>query len=99
MIGWSALALVLALQRSLLVEQDFALGQATFTAGIGEHSADVRARICSRLAFLGVALDEEKNREERTDDRRISRGPVDVWVIPTNEELEIARMTFAELTR
>jgi len=69
----------------------------TFTAGIGEHSADVRARICSRLAFLGIVLDEEKNREERTDERRISRGPVDVWVIPTNEELEIARMTFAEL--
>jgi acetate kinase len=71
----------------------------TFTAGIGEHSADLRARICARLAFLGVALDDAKNREARTDERRISRGPVDVWVIPTNEELEIARMTFAELTR
>jgi len=69
----------------------------TFTAGIGEHSADVRARICSRLAFFGIVLDEDKNREERTNERRISRGPVDVWVIPTNEELEIARMTFAEL--
>jgi len=69
----------------------------TFTAGIGEHSADVRARICSRLGFLGVALDDDKNREPRTDERRISRGPVDVWVIPTNEELQIARMTFAEL--
>jgi acetate kinase len=70
----------------------------TFTAGIGEHSAGMRSRICRRLAFLGVVLDEEKNHEARTGERRISRAPVDVWVIPTNEELEIARMTFAELT-
>src|ERR1043165_595805 len=69
----------------------------TFTAGIGEHSASMRTRVCSRLSFLGIALDEERNRETRTDERRISRGPVDVWVIPTDEELEIARMTFAEL--
>jgi acetate kinase len=69
----------------------------TFTAGIGEHSSSMRTRICNRLGFLGVALDEEKNRAARTGERRISRGPVEVWVIPTNEELEIARMTFAEL--
>jgi acetate kinase len=69
----------------------------TFTAGIGEHSAGMRARICSRLGFLGVTLDEAQNRAGGTGERRISRGPVDVWVIPTNEELEIARMTFAEL--
>jgi acetate kinase len=69
----------------------------TFTAGIGEHSPAMRTRICDRLGFLGVELDEEKNRGARTDERRISRGPVDAWVIPTNEELEIARMTFAEL--
>jgi acetate kinase len=69
----------------------------TFTAGIGEHSPSLRSRICRRLGFLGVALDEEKNREARTGERCISRGPVAVWVIPTNEELEIARMTFAEL--
>ena len=69
----------------------------TFTAGIGEHSASMRSRICHRLGFLGVDVDEELNRAVRTDERRISRGPVDVWVIPTNEELEIARMTFEEL--
>jgi acetate kinase len=69
----------------------------TFTAGIGEHSASMRSRICSRLAFLGIELDEELNRAARTDERRISRGAVAVWVIPTNEELEIARMTFREL--
>jgi acetate kinase len=70
----------------------------TFTAGIGEHSASVRSRICARLAFLGIEVDEELNRAPRTDERRISRGAVKVWVIPTNEELEIARMTFEELS-
>jgi len=74
------------------------LDAVTFTAGIGEHSAGVRSRICERLAFLGIEVDEELNRALRTDDRCISRGPVKVWVIPTNEELEIARMTFRELS-
>jgi acetate kinase len=71
----------------------------TFTAGIGEHSPSMRSHICQRLGFLGIELDEELNRADRTDERRISRGPVDVWVIPTNEELEIARLTFRELER
>jgi acetate kinase len=70
----------------------------TFTAGIGEHSSSMRSRICRRLGFLGVTLDEELNRASRTDERRISRGQVNVWVIPTNEELEIARMTYRELS-
>jgi len=69
----------------------------TFTAGIGEHSASMRSRICSRLAFLGIELDDALNRAAHTDERRISRGSVAVWVIPTNEELEIARMTFRTL--
>jgi acetate kinase len=66
----------------------------TFTAGIGEHSPSIRAGICQRLGFLGVVLDDELNGAQRHDDRRINRGPVATWVIPTNEELEIARMTF-----
>ena len=74
------------------------LDAVTFTARIGEHSALMRSHICKRLGFLGVKLDEDLNRAERTDERRISRGPVAVWVIPTNEELEIARMTFGELS-
>lgn len=69
-----------------------------FTAGIGEHSASMRKRICDRLGFLGVTLDDGLNRAARTDERRISSGDVEVWVIPTNEELEIARATFAALT-
>jgi acetate kinase len=70
----------------------------TFTAGIGEHAAWLRSRICHRLGFLGVEVDEELNQAARTDERCISRGQVKVWVIPTNEELEIARMTFEELS-
>jgi len=64
-----------------------------FTAGIGEHSASMRARICARLTFLGITLDERLNREARKDERRISSGRVDVWVIPTDEEMTIARAT------
>ncbi len=69
----------------------------TFTAGIGEHSSFIRSRVCERLAFLGVDVDEELNRAPRADERRISRGAVTVWVIPTNEEWEIARMTYRTL--
>jgi acetate kinase len=68
-----------------------------FTAGIGEHSASMRQRICDRLAFLDVILDDAANRASRTDERRISSGRVGVWVIPTNEELEIARATYEML--
>jgi acetate kinase len=64
----------------------------TFTAGIGENSARVRALVCSRLAFLGVSVDDSANRVLADTDRRISDGPVDVWVIRANEELQMARM-------
>ena len=70
----------------------------TFTAGIGEHSAFLRSRICHRLGFLGIEIDEGLNGAARTDERSISRGAVSVRVIPTNEELEIARMAFQELS-
>jgi acetate kinase len=70
-----------------------------FTAGIGEHSAAMRQRICDRLAFLGIALDDAANRAPRTDERLISTGSVGVWVIPTNEELEIARATYDLVSR
>jgi len=66
-----------------------------FTAGIGEHSSSMRKRICSRLSFLGVALDDAA---AGNDERLISSGDVDVWVIPTNEELEIARETYRVFT-
>lgn len=65
-----------------------------FTAGIGEHSAPVRAGLCRALGWLGVVLDEAANQANgpriSTADSRVS-----VWVIPTNEELMIAQHTLA----
>ena len=66
----------------------------TFTAGIGTHSTFVRAKVCSKLSFLGVKLDPEAN-EHGTGERIISTpdSRVVVTVVPTNEELMIARET------
>ena len=68
-----------------------------FTAGVGENSASMRARICQGLEYLGVKLDPEKN-NTRGKEAIISAddSKVTVWVIPTNEELMIAQDT-AEL--
>lgn len=70
-----------------------------FTAGVGENDSDIREEICSYLEFLGITLDELKNREQ-AEAVRISEGTskVNVLVIRTNEELEIARET-AEVAR
>jgi acetate kinase len=63
-----------------------------FTAGIGENSAEIRRRICEASAWLGIELDPEANQAKVP---RISRAGsrVSAWVIPTNEELVIARHT------
>jgi acetate kinase len=63
-----------------------------FTAGIGENSAEIRERICQASAWLGIELDPAANQQRGP---RISRAgsKVSVWVIPTNEELVIARHT------
>jgi acetate kinase len=65
-----------------------------FTAGIGENAAPVRARIAARLAWLGAALDADANGRHAL---RISRpeSPVALLVVPTDEELMIARHTLA----
>ncbi len=63
-----------------------------FTAGIGENSAEMRARICGRSEWLGLELDSGANRDGAPlISSRTSR--VAVWVIPTNEELVIAEHT------
>ncbi|MBQ9991590.1 MAG: acetate kinase [Lachnospiraceae bacterium] len=67
-----------------------------FTAGVGENSGLVRSMICEKLAFTGITLDKEAN-GKRGEDIIISsnaEGPK-VMVIPTNEELMIARDTYA----
>jgi len=63
-----------------------------FTAGIGENAVDIRARILSNLEFLGIEIDKEKN-NNRGKELKISKdtSAVAVYVIPTNEELVIAR--------
>lgn len=62
-----------------------------FTAGIGENSVGARADICANMEFLGIAIDDEKN-EVRGEERAIHQdgARVQVWVVPTNEELAIA---------
>jgi acetate kinase len=63
-----------------------------FTAGIGENSAEIRARVCRAAHWLGIALDEDAN--ARGGPRISSPGSkVSAWVIPTNENLMIARQT------
>ena len=67
-----------------------------FTGGIGENSAEIRARICGELTWLGVELDPELNSKHGTNNSgQISNDSsrVAVFVIPTNEELLIARDT------
>jgi len=68
------------------------LDAVVFTAGIGENSASLRERVCTDAAWLGVALDAAANaaREPRIS---TAASRVAVWVIPTNEELMIARHT------
>ncbi|MGH3957698.1 acetate kinase [Mycobacterium sp.] len=65
----------------------------SFTAGIGENVAAVRRDALSGLASLGIEIDEQRNSQPATDARRISTdtSPIAVLVIPTNEELAIAR--------
>ena len=71
-----------------------------FTGGIGENSAMVRARVCEALRHLGIRFDEGKNGPAEGE-RTISAGdsPVQVWVIPANEELNVARRAMALLSR
>jgi acetate kinase len=63
-----------------------------FTAGIGEHSALVRARLCDRLGFLGIELDSEQNREAAPDcEVSSAESGVRVVVVEAREELVAAR--------
>jgi acetate kinase len=66
-----------------------------FTAGIGEHSAAIRAGICAGLDRLGIAVDPALNDARVTTARCIGKSPVAVWVVPTEEQLLIARDTMA----
>ena len=71
----------------------------TFTAGVGENDAQTRAAVCEYLGYLGIKIDPEMNKKRgaeikiSTDDSKVQ-----VWIIPTNEELMIAQDT-AELVK
>ena len=66
-----------------------------FTGGIGEHSAEVRVRICAGLEWAGLTIDTNRNQQMTGREGQISTdsSTLHAWVIPTNEELMIARDT------
>lgn len=71
-----------------------------FTGGIGENSAPMRARICRDMEFLGVTLDNARNGSATPPAIELltaDGSQVSVWMIPTDEERQIARETFALL--
>jgi acetate kinase len=70
-----------------------------FTGGIGQHSAQTRARICARLGFLGLDLDPDLNTHAGGEIARVSTSDAraQIWVVPTDEERQIARETVLKI--
>ncbi|MCX2837405.1 acetate kinase [Salinimicrobium sp. MT39] len=73
------------------------LDAVVFTAGIGENSDVIRKLVCTDMDYLGLSLDEEKNSVRSKEMRNIGKeeSKVKILVIPTNEELEIAKQTIS----
>jgi acetate kinase len=65
-----------------------------FTGGIGENSPEIRGKICAGLDALGIAVNPSSNAVASKEDRQIGNAQVKVWVVPTQEELLIARDTY-----
>jgi acetate kinase len=71
-----------------------------FTGGIGENGIAIRQAICRDLAWAGIVLDESKNNTRGKESRISSDGsPAEIWIVPTNEELIVARQTQEVLAR
>jgi acetate kinase len=69
-----------------------------FTGGIGENSRVVRERTCRNMEWAGIQLDPQRNDTARGESRISPDGsPVQVWIVPTNEELVVARQAAAVL--
>ena len=72
----------------------------TFTGGIGQHGSSIRVAICADLDFAGVEIDRDKNADaDGNREQRINshHAQAQVWVLPTNEELIVARQTLHAL--
>ena len=67
-----------------------------FTAGIGENSDLIREKVCQGLDFMGIELDVEQNKIREAGNREISNktSKTKIYIIPTNEELVIAKDTY-----
>lgn len=76
------------------------LDAVVFTAGIGENSDVIRNMVCKNMDFIGLELDVEKNAIRSKENREINKtgSKVKIFVIPTNEELEIAKQSLAMLS-
>ncbi|WP_273565733.1 acetate/propionate family kinase [Maribacter halichondriae] len=76
------------------------LDAVVFTAGIGENSALLRKMVCADMDYLGIALDDSKNEMKSSALREINSddSKVKILIIPTNEELEIAKQAFGLFT-
>ncbi len=72
-----------------------------FTGGIGENSWEVRGKVCKDMSYFGIEIDEELNKATRGKLVKLStaNSKVEVWVVPTNEELLIARDTLALISK
>ena len=70
-----------------------------FTGGIGECQSDIRSKALANLAELGIVLDEAKNKDVFAQEAAIHAADsrTQVWVVPTNEEIIVARQTKAKL--
>ena len=72
-----------------------------FTGGIGENSWEVREQVCQNMDYFGIKIDEALNRTIRGKLTKISTpdSKIEVWIVPTNEELLIARDTLALISK
>jgi acetate kinase len=68
-----------------------------FTAGVGENDVIIREMVCQGLEFLDISLDEKTNKQNTGGIREINQKDkrIKILVIPTNEELEIARQSYS----
>ena len=70
-----------------------------FTGGVGENDSNVRRLVCKNMSYLGIEIDEEKNKTRSAGIREINtaNAPAKVLIVPTNEELEIVKQCYVLL--